>query len=126
MVQLEISQLSRECNTWREALRQYRDELTQNKNHLLQVANQALSKEQLQEIGHLHNQFHIQLINVHDLKQAVKLHDRKLSFEVSTNDGKVSNDSLKHHEEILDQYQAQEHTLEELREEFNRFLSKMK
>ena len=125
MVQAEISQLSGECNTWRDALRHYRDEITQDKNRLLQVASQALSKEQLQEVGHLHNQFHIQLINIHDLKQAIKLHDRKLSFEFSANDGKLNDDSLKQHEEILEQYQAQEHTLEGLREEFNRFLSKM-
>ena len=38
MVQAEISQLSGECNTWRDALRHYRDEITQDKNRLLQVA----------------------------------------------------------------------------------------
>ena len=31
MVQVEISQLSGECNTWREKLRQYRDEFSKDK-----------------------------------------------------------------------------------------------
>ncbi len=31
MVQVDISQLSGECSTWREALRQYRDEFTKTK-----------------------------------------------------------------------------------------------
>ena len=124
MVQADISQLSAECNTWREALRHHRDELTQNKNRLQQAASQALSKEQLQEVGHLHNQFHIQLINVHDLKQSIKVHDRKLSIEVSVNNGHVNEESLAQHEDILDQYQTLEHTLQELREEFDQFLNR--
>ena len=123
MVQADIAQLSGECNTWRETLRQHRDELTQNKDRLQQVASQALSKEKLQEVEHLHNQFHIQLINVHDLKQAIKMHDRKLSIEVSKNDGQVNEESLVLHESILDEYQALEHTLSSLQEEFNSFLA---
>ena len=123
MVQADIAQLSGECNTWRETLRQHRDELNQNKNRLQQVASQALSKEKLQEVEHLHNQFHIQLINVHDLKQAIKMHDRKLSLEVSANDGQVNEETLAQHESILDEYQTLEHTLSNLQEEFDSFLA---
>ena len=122
MVQVDIAQLTGECNTWRETLRKHRDELTQNKDRLQQVASQTLSKEQLQEVGHLHNQFHIQLINVHDLKQAIKMHDRNLSLEVSANAGQVNEETLAKHESILDEYQALEHTLSGLQEEFNNFL----
>ena len=123
MVQADIAQLSGECNTWRETLRQHRDELTQNKDRLQQVASQALSKEKLKEVEHLHNQFHIQLINVHDLKQAIKMHDRKLSLEVSANDGQVNEETLVLHESILDEYQTLEHTLSNLQEEFDSFLA---
>ena len=124
MIQVDIAQLSGECNTWRETLRQHRDELTQNKDRLQKVASQTLSKEQLQEVGHLHNQFHIQLINIHDLKQAIKMHDRNLSLEVSANDGHVKDETLAKHESILDEYQALEHRLGGLQEEFNNFLEK--
>src|ERR1043165_7991936 len=124
MVQVDISQLSGECNTWREALRHYRDELTQNKERLQKAASRQLSKEQLQEVGHLHNQFHIQLINVHDLKHEIKMHDRILNFEISANNGLVKEDTLEQHETILDQYQTLEHTLQELREEFDQFLNR--
>jgi len=124
MVQVDISQLSGECNTWRETLRQFRDELSQNKNRLQQVAGKPLSKEQLQDVEHLHNQFHIQLINVHDLKQDIKLHDRKLSFDSSANNGQLNEDSLANHERIFDQYQSLENTLQDLREEFKQFLER--
>jgi chromosome segregation ATPase len=125
MVQVDISQLSRECNTWREQLRHYRDEFNQDEARLRMVASQSLSKEQLQDVEHLHNQFHIQLINIHDLKQSIKIHDRKMNFEMTAFNGSVNEESLSHHEQLLDEYQALQQTLEDLRNEFRDFLDRM-
>lgn len=124
MVQVEIEQLSAECNVWREKLRHYRDEFSQDETKLRQVAGQDLTKDQLQDVEHLHNQFHIQLINIHDLKQAIKAHDRKLSFEVSGNNGQLNEDTVADHESLLEQYQSLGQTLGDLREEFNKFLNR--
>ena len=124
MVQADISQLTGECSTWREALRLYKDEFTKDKSSLQQVASRPLSKDQLQQVEHLHNQFHIQLINIHDLKQAIKAHDRKLSFEVSGNNGQLNEDTVADHESLLEQYQSLGQTLGDLREEFNKFLNR--
>ena len=77
MVQTDISQLSKECNQWRESLHSLRDEFNKLKHELQNVANKALSKDQLTGLEHYQNQLHIQLINIHDLKQAVKSHDKK-------------------------------------------------
>ena len=74
MVQVETSQLTGECNSWRENLRQYRDEFSKDKIKLQDAVSSPLSKEQLQDVEHLHNQFHIQLINIHDLKHEIKYH----------------------------------------------------
>ena len=63
MVQVDISQLSRECNAWREQLRNFRNELTEDETKIRQVAGQSLSREQLLEVEHLHNQFHIMKIH---------------------------------------------------------------
>lgn len=124
MVQVEIEQLSAECNVWREKLRHYRDEFSQDETKLRQVAGQDLTKGQLQDVEHLHNQFHIQLINIHDLKQAIKAHDRKLSLEVSAPGGQLNEDTLADHENLLEQYQSLKQTLQELQQEFNGFLSR--
>jgi hypothetical protein len=125
MVQVDISQLTQECNTWRENLRQYRDEFTRDESRLQQATRQTLSKDQLQDVEHLHNQFHIQLINIHDLKQSIKVHDRKMNFEKVAFNGYVNEDSLARHESLLEEYQSLEQTLLELREEFEGFLKKM-
>ena len=122
MVQADISQLSGECSTWRNSLRSYRDEMNQFKQRLQQSAGQHLSKDQLQDVEHYHNQFHIQLINIHDLKQAIKAHDRRVNFEMAAHSGQLTEDTIAEHENIFDQYQTLDQTLQALREEFNNFL----
>ena len=124
MVQVDISQLSGECNAWREKLRIYREEFNSNEAKLRQVAGQTLSKEQLHDVEHLHNQFHIQLINIHDLKQAIKAHDRKINFEKTLFNGMANEDSLARHEELHNEYQSLEQTLEGLRNKFDAFLKR--
>ena len=124
MVQVDISQLSGECNTWREKLRQYREEFQKSEAQLQQAARQQLSKDHLQDVEHLHNQFHIQLINIHDLKQSIKTHDRKMNFEKSAFNGLVNEASLTEHESLFDEYQSLEQTLQDLRNEFSDFLKK--
>jgi hypothetical protein len=122
MVQVDLSQLSAECNTWRERLRQYREEFMNDESKLRQVAGKSLTKEQLQDVEHLHNQFHIQLINIHDLKQSIKVHDRKMQFEKDAFNGSANEDTLQQQEVLHDDYQSLEETLVNLRGEFNDFL----
>lgn len=123
MVQTDISQISGECNAWREKLRNYREEFTLDEARLRQVAGQPLSKEQLQDVEHLHNQFHIQLINIHDLKQAIKNHDREVNLELTGNNS-ISEGSLTKHESLLNELNSLEQTLGELRSEFKQFLQR--
>ena len=125
MVTVDISQLSGECNTWRDGLRSYRDDLNNFKKQLQQKAGQHLSKDQLHDVEHYHNQFHIQLINIHDLKQAIKVHDRKINFEKAAFNCTANEDSLARNEELHGEYQSLEQTLQDLRDEFNDFLKRV-
>lgn len=124
MVQVDLSQLSRECNAWREQLRNFRNELTEDETKIRQVAGQSLSREQLLEVEHFHNQFHIQLINIHDLKQSIKVHDRKMNFEQAVFNGTANEDSLSRHENLFGEFQSLEQKLQELRTEFNEFIKR--
>lgn len=122
MVQTDILQLSKECNNWREALHSYRDEFNHFKSNLLKAANQSLSKEQYAQLDHYQNLIHIQLINIHDLKQSVKSHERQVNYEIQSNK-QVSDDTLNLHERLYDEFQTLEHTLEDVRNDINNFLS---
>ena len=124
MVQTDISQLSGECSTWRANLRSYREEFTQDKVRLQQAVGHTLPKDRLQDVEHLQNQFHIQLINIHDLKQAIKVHDRKVNFEMEANKGQLHEETVAEHENLFKQYQSLENTLQELRGEFTGFLER--
>jgi hypothetical protein len=123
MVETEISQLSRECSDWRETLRSHRDELRKMQSTLQQAVNHPLSKDEQTELEHLQNQLHIQLINVHDLKHAVKLHDRKLHLEVSGSTIPLFSDSISvYHENLYDNYLLLSNTLSELRIDLDHFV----
>lgn len=125
MVQTDISQLSKECNQWREQLHSFRDEFNHLKTKLQHVANKQLSKDQLTDLEHIQNQLHIQLINIHDLKQAVKAHDKKVNFEVSEKDGQLTDETYTDHEQLFEEYQSLDQTLADLRKEFETFASNL-
>ena len=116
MVQTDISQNAAECAEWRQLLRSYRDEFSQDKKELEQHCRTTLSKDQLQQVEHFSNQFHIQLINIHDLKQTIKAHERSLELQSTP-----SEELLAQHEDLYDRFSSMEATLHDLRNEFNNF-----
>lgn len=61
-----------ECNTWYDELASYREKLNTLKTELYFFAPGKTDKEVLIGIEHYHNQFHIQLINIHDLKHEIR------------------------------------------------------
>jgi predicted RNase H-like nuclease (RuvC/YqgF family) len=121
MVQTDISQLSAETSEWRQILRNYREEFSECKKTLLDTCKQNLSKDNLQQVEHFHNQFHIQLINIHDLKQNIKNHERKIQLQTSGIGH--SNETFAEHESLLDDFVNLETTLHELRDNFGNFIS---
>lgn len=122
MVITDVAQLSRECNAWRETLRSWRDEFGQLKQRLIDVAARQTTKEDLVEVDHLDNQLHIQLINIHDLKHAIKSHTRKIEAETAR--GQLNEDTATSHENLFDEYQHLEHTIHEVKQEFRDFVSR--
>ncbi len=122
MVQTDILQLSKECNNWREALHSYRDEFNHLKSNLLKAANQSLSKEQYSQLDHFQNLIHIQLINIHDLKQSIKTHDRQVNYEVTSKNNQISDETLMHHERLYEEFQTLERTLDDVRTDINDFI----
>ncbi|RPD51218.1 MULTISPECIES: hypothetical protein [Chitinophagaceae] len=118
MVQTDLSQLQAECTDWRQILRNYREEFQDAKKSLQSFCRNTLSKDQLLEVEHFDNQFHIQLINIHDLKQEIKGHVRLIEAEGSE---QMQDEVYARHEHLLDEFLTLENTLQELRNEFRVF-----
>jgi hypothetical protein len=121
MVQTDIPQLSAETADWRQTLRNYRDEFTEDKK-LLQNSCKTLTKQQFQDVEHFHNQFHIQLINIHDLKQKIKAHERKMQSEFAS-EKHLKEETYVEHERLLEEFIILENTLQGLRDEFKKFIN---
>ena len=121
MVTTDTTQLNRECNSWRENLRSYRNELGQLRDQLTDIARNQSDKEVLTEVEHYHNQFYIQQINIHDLKQSIKLHDRKLQLEAGLNENQLSSEIFNEHEQLNQLYSDLENIISELRQDFQHF-----
>jgi len=66
--------LLEECHKWLEELVAYRTKINQLKNELYYFAPGKKDAEVMIGIEHFHNQFHIQLINIHDLKHEIRYH----------------------------------------------------
>ena len=122
MVQTDISQLNAETAEWRSILRNYKDEFQECKKLLEDTCKQTLSKNQLQDVEHFDNQFHIQLINIHDVKQHIKMHDRKIQFYLSRNSD-LPEEVYQEHERLLDEFLSLENTLMLVRNEFRDFVN---
>ena len=125
MVTTDITQLTAECNTWRDQMRRYREDITSLKNQLRQIALKATRYDQLQDVEHYENQFHIQLINIHDLKHSIKVHDYKTSLVNADSNGKVNHITLAEHEHLSAEYRRLQALLDELKDRFNKFVSKL-
>jgi len=117
MVQTDISQLAAECADWRQILRSYRDEFHSCERALLEMCKKSLSRNHLTQVEHFQNQFDIQLQNIHDLKQAIKSHEKKVQ-QADTEEGVYAG-----HERLLNEFLGLESTLQELRDEFKNFIN---
>ncbi len=123
MVQVDISHLTQESNKLRDSLRSYRDNIANQQAKLQQFASKQLSKEDLQEVEHFHNQFHIQLINIHDLKQSIKMYDRKVNFELAANGSSMNESILNEQERLANEFVFLSSTLEDLDTGFEQMIS---
>lgn len=117
MVQTEISQLAAECTDWRQILRNYREEFNNCEKALTEMCKQLLKKDHLTQVEHFQNQFDIQLRNIHDLKQTIKNHEKRVQLETA------GEEIYAEHENLLNEFLSLENTLQELRDEFRNFVN---
>lgn len=119
MVQTDLSQLSAECADWRQILRNYREEFHDFEKALQLSCKNSLNKQDLLEVEHFQNQIDIQQKNIHDLKQKIKAHERRISGE------QPEESEFATHESLLNEFLSLENTLQEIRNDFRDFINKV-
>jgi chromosome segregation ATPase len=126
MVQTDLTQLNRECVSWRENLRNYRSELTKIRERLHEVVTRPLTRQDMPHVEHYENQIDIQLKNINQLKHEIKDHERNAAWELGKPTGNIGDITWLQHEKLHDRYEVLEHTLSNLQEEFSSFVTAVK
>ena len=121
MVKIDVTELVSNCYEWVNELRNLRDTLNAINNELQSIV-QALSKDKFLQLECLYNQIHIQLVNVQNLKHAVKAHERMLQFEKAAFNALVNEDSHTRHLNLLDRYIDIQTRVAQLNIDFRKFL----
>ncbi len=117
----EVGQLAEECTLWMDILRAFRFKFQNQRSILPHLAAGRLGPEVLMEIEHLDNQLHIQLINIHDLKQQIKKHLRTVGPGRTMPGNHISDEVLARHEYLFEEFQNLESTLHVIAGEFDDF-----
>lgn len=105
-------------------MRSYREAMGRLQHELQQFARDQSDKEVLTEVEHFYNQFYIQQINIHDLKQSIKLHERRVLLANGSGDNPEVNTAVKEHELLHEQFEFLEQTIKQLVHDFSLFTAK--
>jgi len=105
-----------EATNWITNLRTYINDINEMKNQLYKWAAHKSGYDALVQIEHYHNQFHIQLINLHDVKHSIKLYMKEYSLQPDAKNVEKQNG-------LEDQYQFLIKELDNLKRDFTAFIS---
>ncbi len=125
MVLEEISHLIEDCNSKREELSKFREAINDSQKTLLGVASKRLNKDDLEDLEHYQNQFHIQLINIHDMRHELKVCQHRLKVEGHLENG-TSEETMEQFNQLSREYESLESALTQLRLDFDDFISRTK
>jgi len=109
-------QLVDEAMEWISHLRTYIGNINELKNKLYAWAANTSDRDALIQIERYHNQFHIQLINLHDLKHSIRLYMNECKLHPN------ADHSVKH-QDLEEQYNFLINDLDHLKNNFTAFIS---
>lgn len=116
LTETKHQQLLDEAKKWIDDLVNYVTDITEFKNRFYKWAAGKTGQDLLLQIEHYHNQFHIQLINLHDLKHAIRHHMQEVKFNPDS-------DHAARHQVLEEQYDFLINDLEQLKKDFTKFIS---
>lgn len=109
---------------WLKGLDFYDEELDIMKKRLLEIVEKNNGKEIMVEVEHFQNQFVVQRDNIDQLQHDIHEHDKNVATEAQVHAGKMKSSEVGEHSKLKEQVESFEKVFNELRHEFNGFLSK--
>ncbi|MGE0567263.1 MAG: hypothetical protein AB7O73_04885 [Bacteroidia bacterium] len=121
----KIYELHEEHKEWLSKLAFYKDDLGVMHNRINEVASKNTGSDVLKLVEHFQNQFIIQKNNIDELNHSIKDHETYLENRIKENSVAADHRSVNDHPKMRDAFYSFEKVFEELRHEFNAFLSKV-
>ena len=116
LIETQQQQLLDEAKKWKDHLKTYVDDINELKNNFYKWAAGKSDYDVLVQIERYHNQFHIQLINLHDLKHSIKRHMQVVNLNPDANHSSQ-------HQQLEEQYNFLVNNLDHLKADFTEFIS---
>ncbi len=110
---------------WKSALSFYKDELNVLKGRLTEVVSKNSGVEIMKSIEHFENQFLLQGENIDILQHDINTHLNKMAAAVQQHAGHINPQLLAEEVQLKDRYESESKVFNELRHEFNAFLSRV-
>ncbi len=109
---------------WLNSIAFYEGELDILKERLLEIAQKNTAVEVMAQVEHFQNQFIIQQNNLDELKHQVHAHESMVAQDARKHSGKMDTSNAAVHNEVKAAFIKTEEIINDLRKEFNQFLSR--
>ena len=113
-----------EHTEWQNKLNFYKDEVKMMENRLLEISQKNTATEIRQEIEHFQNQFIIQIENISRISHHISAEEKQIQAEILKNPVASDHRRAEDHATERDMVTSFENNFNELRKEYNVFLSK--
>jgi conjugal transfer/entry exclusion protein len=119
-----VSNISAEHSSWLRGVDFYQDEINIMRKRLTEVSSKNTAREVKKHVEQFQNQFKVHEEQLHKLKHAVSGHAKNIDSDMIAHHGQLERATAAEHDIMRDDYVNTEKLFNEMRHDFNRFLSK--
>lgn len=119
-----VSVCGNDHSEWVRALDFYKDDIRTLEKRLLEMAAKNNGHEAMASVEHFQNQFIVQRNNIDELRHSVNEHAGQVASEARAHAGKMEDRHTAEHDQLKEQFSSFEKVFNDLRHEFNSFLTR--
>jgi hypothetical protein len=116
--------ITSEKSSWLRGIEFYEDEIKIMRKRLSEISNANTAREVKKKVEQFQNQFNVHQEQLGKLRHAVNNHATNISIDFENHHGQVERATVAEHYTMRDDYVNTEKLFNEMRHDFNRFLSK--
>lgn len=124
MTYISVTHCGADHSHWLKDIGFYDEELDTLESRLVEIVRKNNNKEVMTAVEHFQNQFVVQRNNIDQLQHDIHEHDRNVANDARDHAGKMNSNEVEEHNKLREQVETFGKVFNELRHEYNRFLSK--